>query len=80
MDDFSLCDYCCMSKIHQLPFQASTSEYTAPLQLILSNFWCLALVHVAFGFRYYVSFIDAYSSYTSIYLLGTKSQVFQAFV
>ena len=33
----SLCQACCLGKLHKLPFPSSNTEYTKPLQLIHSN-------------------------------------------
>jgi hypothetical protein len=35
----SVCDACPYAKAHQLPYQASSSVTSAPLQLIFSDAW-----------------------------------------
>lgn len=69
-----------MGKSHQLPYFPSSSTYTPPLQLIFSDIWGPATVISKFGFRYFISFIDAFSWYTCIFLLKQKSQAFAAFI
>ena len=75
----SLCDACCMRKLHQLPFLNSTTQYNAPLELVHSDLWWHVLVYGKYGNKYYACFIDAYTKYTCIYLLVNKSQTFQVF-
>ena len=54
--------------------------YTKPLQLVVSDLWGPAPINSSYGFTYYVSFADAYSRYTWVYLLKTKSQTREAFL
>jgi hypothetical protein len=74
----SVCDACQRAKSHQLPFPRPTSVSTAPLELVFSDVWGLALVSVG-KFKYYVSFIDDYSKFSWLYLLKSKSDVFHKF-
>ncbi|WVZ72601.1 hypothetical protein U9M48_021034 [Paspalum notatum var. saurae] len=74
----SVCDPCQQAKSHQLPYSKSVSASTAPLELVYSNVWGLALMSVG-RHTYYVSFIDDFSKYTWIYLLRKKSDVFHVF-
>ncbi|KAF7839048.1 Retrovirus-related Pol polyprotein from transposon TNT 1-94 [Senna tora] len=73
------CEPCCMSKIHALPFPSSSSSYTKPLELFYSDLWGPASVTSSRNYRYYISFIDAFSKYTWVYLLKAKSDAFEAF-
>lgn len=68
-----------MAKSHQLPFPSSYSQYFAPLELVYSDVWGLAVKTVN-GYHYYVSFVDAYSWYTWIYLLKQQSDVPSTFL
>ena len=74
----SLCQDCCMGKLHRLLFIASLDKYIEPLQLHR----CLEPGPVTsdLSHKYYVCFIDAFSRYTCIYLLVTESHVFRAFL
>jgi hypothetical protein len=58
-----MCDAFLRAKAHQLPFAMSSSQSTAPLELIYSDVWGPAID--SFGNKkYYVSFIDDYSHFT----------------
>ena len=74
-----VCDACQQGKSHQLPFTISSHVIKAPLELIYSDVWGHAQTSVS-GHNYYVSFIDAYSRFTWLYLLKRKSDVFNVFV
>jgi hypothetical protein len=56
----------------------SNNYVSSPLELIYSDVWGPAhsTVH---GEKYYVSFVDAYSRFTWVYLLKQKSDVFNVF-
>jgi histone deacetylase 1/2 len=75
----SFCDACQQGKSHQLPFSVSNYVAKTPLELIYSDVWGHAQTSVS-GHNYYVSFIDAYSRFTWIYLLKRKSDVFDVFL
>nr|KYP32605.1 Retrovirus-related Pol polyprotein from transposon TNT 1-94 [Cajanus cajan] len=77
--DSVLCESCCMGKAHQLPFINSNSEYHTPLQLVFSDIWGPSPVATSTGARYYIVFLDAFSKYSWIYLLNSKSEAFTAF-
>jgi histone deacetylase 1/2 len=62
-----------------LPFSVSTHIVKTPLELVFSDVWGPAQMSVS-GHEYYVSFIDAYSRFTWIYLLKRKSDVFDVFL
>jgi histone deacetylase 1/2 len=74
-----ICDACQQGKSHQLPFSLSTRVTTSPLEIIYSDVWGPAQTSVS-GHQFYVSFIDAYSRFTWLYLLKHKSDVFQVFL
>lgn len=38
-----------------------------PYELVAAYLWGLALVNPGYGFRYYLSFVDAYSKFTWIF-------------
>jgi histone deacetylase 1/2 len=74
-----ICDACQRGKSHQLPFSLSTRVTTAPLEIIYSDVWGPAQTSIS-GHQFYVSFVDAYSQFTWLYLLKHKSDVFQVFL
>ncbi|RYR06213.1 hypothetical protein Ahy_B06g085995 isoform A [Arachis hypogaea] len=75
-----LCDSCCKAKMHLLPFSNDSYNFHAPLDMIYSDIWGPSPITSFNGFNYYISFIDAYTRYTSVFLLNSKSQAFQAFL
>jgi histone deacetylase 1/2 len=74
-----VCDSCQLAKSHQLPYPVSTSVSTVPLEQVFSDVWGPAPISVG-KHAYYVSFIDDYSKFTSIYLLTKRSEVYQVFL
>jgi len=68
-----------LGKAPQLLFSASANVYDKSLQLVHIDVWGLAPVNASNGACYYISFLYAYSKYTWIFLLNTKSQVFATF-
>jgi histone deacetylase 1/2 len=72
-------DACQQGKSHQLPFSLSQHVATAPLELIYSDVWGPTQTSVS-GHNYYISFVDAYSRFTWLYLIKRKSDVFDVFL
>ncbi|KAE8697713.1 hypothetical protein F3Y22_tig00110610pilonHSYRG00140 [Hibiscus syriacus] len=72
------CMACFMGKSHKLPFTQSNTQYSAPFELVFSDLWGPPYV-VSNGFRYYISFVDAFTRHTWLYLLKDKSQALLAF-
>jgi histone deacetylase 1/2 len=70
-----------VSKGRVISYLFSVSNYVAktPLEVIYSDVWGHAQTLVS-GHNYYVSYIDAYSHFTWIYLLKRKSDVFDIFL
>jgi histone deacetylase 1/2 len=77
--EIDVCDACEQGKSHQLPFVSSTREVKSPLEFVFSDVWDPAQTSVS-GHNYYVSFIDAYSRFTWLYLIKRKSDVFDIFL
>ena len=70
-----------MGKSHRLSSHSSTSVYS-PLELIFTDLWGPSHLTSYSGFKYYVSFADAFSRNTWIFLIKTKAEttsVFQNF-
>jgi histone deacetylase 1/2 len=74
-----VCDACQQGKSHQLPFSLFTHVTTAPLEIIYSDVWGPAQTSTS-GHQFYVSFVDAYSRFTWLYLHKHKSDVFRVFL
>jgi hypothetical protein len=76
------CSACLSSKSKQLPFSASLSRSTCPLELSHTDVWGPAPICSKSGFKYYVSFLDDFSRYTwlyPIYCKGDVTRIFQKF-
>ncbi|MCH82949.1 retrovirus-related Pol polyprotein from transposon TNT 1-94, partial [Trifolium medium] len=58
------CSSCCMGKAHKLPSHSSTTVYTAPLELTVTDLWGLAPMQSSNGFYYYMTFVDAFTRFT----------------
>ena len=74
------CEPCIHGKHHQLPFHTSLSQYTTPLELVFIDIWGPAPVCASNGARYYISFLDAHTKYTWLFLLHNKSQALNSFI
>jgi hypothetical protein len=75
----AVCDACQQGRSHQLPFVSSSRVVTTPLELVFSDVWGPAQTSVS-SHKYYVSFIDACSRFTWLYLLKSKADVFNVFL
>jgi histone deacetylase 1/2 len=75
----TVCDACQQGKSHQLPFSESSRVVKTLLELVFSDVWGHTQTSVS-GHNYYVSFIDAYSRFTWLYLIKRKSDVFDVFL
>lgn len=73
------CASCCVGKSDRLPSSLSNIVCSAPLELIYSDLWGPSPVTSTNGFLYYITFVDAFSKYTWIYLLKNKSETFSIF-
>nr|CAN77012.1 hypothetical protein VITISV_036882 [Vitis vinifera] len=68
-----------LGKIRKLPFPISGTQYTRSLQLVHFDLWGPSPSISTITFRYYVTFIDAYSGFIWIYFLKNKLKVFHVF-
>ena len=75
----SVCSACCYGKIHKFPYFPSTSTYNEPLQLLHTDLWGPTTDPSSSGYRYYISFVDAFSRYTWIFMLKQKSDALVVF-
>ena len=76
---FEFCTACCVGKSHRLPASLSETVYNKPLELIYRDLWGPVHIPSKNGFHYYITFVDAYSRFTWIYLLKHKSETFTIF-
>ncbi|KAG8496312.1 hypothetical protein CXB51_009046 [Gossypium anomalum] len=75
----SICLACQLGKFHKLPFSPSSTVYSAPFELIVADIWGPASI-TSEGQSYYISFFDAYSRYTWLYLIKNKSEALAKFL
>jgi histone deacetylase 1/2 len=78
-DSSHFCAACCMGKAHKLHSPLSHTTYTTPLELVYSDLWGPSPTPSKQGYTYYISFVDAYSKFTWIYLLKSKSDALLIF-
>jgi len=74
-------DFCassCMGKSHRLSSHSSTLVYS-PLELIFIDLWGPFHLTSYSGFKFYVSFVDAFSRYTWIFPIKTKTETTSLF-
>lgn len=74
-----VCDACQQGKIQLLPYPCSNKSSYFPLEIMYSDVWGQAPISTG-GYKYYVSFIDDYSKFTSIYLMKNKFEAFSIFM
>ena len=74
------CEGCAMGKQHRNPFpKHSEANTTQILERIHSDVCGPMNVNSVGGSRYFVTFIDDYSRYTTVYMMKTKDEVFDKF-
>ena len=66
--------------MHKLPFPKSFFIASSPFELIHYDLWGPAPIPSVNGFKYYVLFIDHFTRFTWVFLLNSKSEVFNKFV
>ena len=74
------CSACFSSKSKQLSFSLSCTQINFPLDLIHTDVWGPSPICSKSGFKYYVSFVDAYRHYTWLYPMTNKSDVLPIFI
>ncbi|RDX94433.1 hypothetical protein CR513_23188, partial [Mucuna pruriens] len=70
VNDFS--SSCCLGKAHWLPSTIFTTIYNKSLELIYSDLWGHTPLTSVEGFTYYVTFVDACTCFTWLYLLKSN--------
>ena len=73
------CKACVEGKHHRRPFTSSTNRATKLLQRVCSDVCGPWPVQSISGARYFVTFIDEFSSFTVVYAIARKDQVFKCF-
>lgn len=62
-----ICIYCQVGKSHKLPFLDSETQYNKPLESIVVDLWGPVPIYTDHGYKYYISFVDAFSRYVDIF-------------
>lgn len=62
-----------------LNYNKISTRYNTPLALVFGDIWGPTPVVSIEGFKYYVNFIDAMSSFNWVYPMINKSEVFKIF-
>lgn len=70
----AFCDACHQGKMHQISHVSLPTKTTKPFQVIHSDLWGPAFTSSAYGYRYYIHFIDDFTRYTWIYPITLKSE------
>lgn len=73
------CEVCAVAKCTSLPFEQSKTRPKNPLDIIHSDVSGIVRLPTVGNFNYFVTFIDGYSRYATIYLIKSKDEVFQKF-
>lgn len=73
------CSACCMGKAHRLHSPSSHTTYNHPLELVYCDLWGPSPQPSTQGFTYYISFVDAFSKFTWLYLLKSKAEALGVF-
>lgn len=73
------CNSCAVGKSHRIPSHNSSTVYSTPLELIFTDLWGPSHITSENGFRFYLSFVDAFSRSTWLYPLKSKSETFTVF-
>lgn len=77
----STCDHCVTGKGHRHPFpQKSTTQTTKLLELVHSDVVGPLEVPSLGGSRYFITFIDDYSKWTTVYTMKKKSESLECFI
>lgn len=73
------CSSCCLGKSHRLHAPHALTVYESPFDLVYADLWGPAPFVSNFGFNYYISFVDACTKFTWLYLLKQKFDVITTF-
>jgi hypothetical protein len=75
-----VCHACQLDKSHRFPFSFSSSRSSFPLELIFTDVWGPAPKLSYNGNRYYVCFVDDFSKFIWLFLITSKSDVYNIFL
>lgn len=72
-----ICSACQYGKSKRLSSSSSSTQYTAPLELVTMDLWDPTPMLSYNGFCYYISFVDHFMRFTWIVLLKQKEKCFK---
>lgn len=73
------CKSYCLGKSHRIHALLTFTIHINPFEVVHTDLWDPSPHLSSFDFHYYISFVDAYTKYTWIYLLKQKSEELHAF-
>ncbi|KAH9803128.1 G-type lectin S-receptor-like serine/threonine-protein kinase [Citrus sinensis] len=71
--EHSMCEACQLGKAHKQHFSTTETKTTQVLELIHTDLWGPSPTTYRNGFKYYISFVDDYSSFEDTYSVGVPS-------
>ena len=74
------CEICEIAKCHRLPFKRKKIRTTKPLQLIHTDVCGPIKPSSIEGFRYFLTFTDDYTRFSQVYVLSSRTQVYEKFL
>ena len=73
------CKVCLLAKMTRRPFKKSKIKTTAPLQIVHTDLSGIIRAPAVGNVKYFLTFIDDYSRFVTVYLLKSKDEVFEKF-
>ena len=81
VDNADTCPGCAFGKAKRLPFPKKSNRKTSrPLELVHSDVCGPFHIDSVGGSKYFVTFVDDYSRYVTVYMLKSKGEAFDKFV
>lgn len=74
------CKNCCITKSKKLKHSIRSTVYNHPLELVFADIWGPAPIDSSEGYRYYINFVDASTSYNWMFLMKRKSEAEDCFM
>jgi len=78
-DSTYFCNHCCLGKSHRLLASSCLTVYDKYFDHVYTDLWGPSHCASPSGFRYYISFVDANTRFTWMYLLKNKFDALELF-
>ncbi|KAI5437576.1 hypothetical protein KIW84_023624 [Lathyrus oleraceus] len=75
-----LCVSCYLGKSHMNSTSLSTTVYNHPLELVICDLWGPSPIQSSGGYTYFLTCVDAYSRFVSVFPLRLKSNTLTQFI